>query len=645
MNTFTKTILTLASTCLIFSGCADMDIPPKNIIVENQIFKNEAGITAYMAKIYSELPMLDRHYSLKFGFNNGWVTENLSTTTGEAIGRDHKHEQISGYWNYNIIRDINILIERLPEYAEFHSESDIRHWLGEAHFLRAYVFTAMAKRYGGIPIITKVLNYPNDDPENFKIARSSEEGTWLQIESDFQYAIDNCNETSVKGRANKYTAAAYKSSAMIFAASIANFNNITHYDTERNLRLCGIDKDKAAYFYKSAWNAAKIVEGHYSLYMGDWVEGNKEAQYLNFHNILQKPDNCENMLIKEYKYPELTHSWDALYGPLQLKQQGLSSGICPTLELVELYEGIPKDAEGKFSPMNDDGTYIMYDDIFSPWENAEPRLRATVILPCDEYKGEKIEIWRGVYTKDLPEGGLQKFTGRDVYDKYTNINKKIGNALLMSDKDINQKVYTKLDSTTMTAAGKSGTFNLNEQCSLTGFFLRKNMDSSLPKERVIKAGSESDWVDMRYAEVLLNRAEAAFELNALGESSLEGENLPDDAVECLNQIRKRAGCKTMFNAATLTRNDVRDEFTRELCFEHKCYWNLIRWRKMHIIHSSNTRYHAAMPFYAGKADKWFYDVKYAENKKNSFSFNPIHYYHEIPSSEIDKNTNLIQNII
>ena len=157
MKKFLHTILTLASACVMFTGCVDMDIPPKNIIVENQIFDNEAGITAYMAEIYNNLPMLDRHYSLKFGFNNGWVTENLSTTTGEAIGRDHKHDQITGYWNYNILRDINTFIERLPEYAEFHSEEDIRHWMGEAHFLRAYVYTARAKRYGGVPIVTKVL--------------------------------------------------------------------------------------------------------------------------------------------------------------------------------------------------------------------------------------------------------------------------------------------------------------------------------------------------------------------------------------------------------------------------------------------------------------------------------------------------------
>lgn len=623
----------------MLSSCVDMDIPPKNIITEEQVFNNESGIAAYMAKIYAELPMLDRRYSLGRSFNNAQVTENIAISTGEALGRDFKKNVITPYWDYLLIRDINVFIETLPQYAEFYNEEDMKHWLGEAHFLRGYVYTAMAQRYGGLPLVTQVLRYPEDDPETFKIPRSSEEETWLQIESDYQYAIDNCNETSVKGRVNKYSAAAYKSSAMLFAASIANFNDIIHYDTERGKRVCGINRNKASYFYRSAYEAAKLVEGHYRLYMDEWVAGDKNAQYNNFHNVLQKSDNCENIFVREYSYPELCHSWDALYGPLQLKQKGLSSGISPTLELVELYESIPKDAEGKFNSLNKDGTYIMYDDIMGPWKDAEPRLRATVIFPGDEYKGETIEIWRGIYTKNIQAEGLKKFTKRDIYENYTTVNKRLRNALLMVDKPQIQKPYTKLDGTVMNAAGKSGSFNVFQQCSLTGFLLRKNMDATLPKELVLAGNSESDWVDMRYAEVLLNRAEAAFELSQLGET-----NLLQDAVESINLIRKRAGCEHMFTTLTLTRDEVRNEFTRELCFEHKCYWNLIRWRTHHIKHASKTRYHAAMPFYAGKAGKWFYDVKYAENDRNSFTFNPINYYLAIPKSEIDKNPNIIQNI-
>lgn len=624
-------------------SCLDMDIPPLNIITEEQIFDNEPGITAYMARMYNTLPMMDRRFSIRNGFDHDYVTENISTLTGEAIGRDQQSTHINGWWNYNPIREINTFIETLPLYASHHSEDKIKHWLGEAHFLRAYMYQAMAQRYGGVPLVTRVLNYPDEDIETFKIPRSSEEDTWLQIEADYQYAIDNCKEKSVKGRINRYSAAAYKAQAMIFAASVANFNEIEHFDSERGLRLCGIDKSRAAYFYKSAYKAAKLVEGHYSLYRGDWVKGDKEAQYTNFHNIHQKVDNCENIYVREYRYPEKTHSWDALYGPQQQKQDGLAGGVAPVVELVELYEGVPKDEKGLLSFTNPDNTYIMYDNLMDPYKNAEPRLRATVIFPDDVYKNEKIEIWRGVYTKPIPEGGLTKFTERDQLVKYQGLNASLDNALLMADKPQSQKIYTKPDGTKMNCTGRSGVFNSFHQGSVTGYLLRKNMDSQLDREFVVQRRSESDWVDMRYATVLLIRAEAAFELQQLGETSEEGKSYMDDALACINDIRDRAGCEVMFNASTLTREELHNEFFRELAFENRLYWELVRWRTYHIKHNVNKRYHAAVPFYAGTIGKWFYDIKYDEIGKK-FSFNPIKYYIPIPDNQINSNPNLVQNI-
>lgn len=620
------------------AGCVNMDIPPKNLITDDQVFNNEAGVEAYLAEMYSSLPMMDRCFSIKSGYNNVYVTENISTITGEAISRDQQSKVINQWWSYNEIRTVNIFIETLPKYSDYHTPENIDQWLGEAHFLRAFLYQNMAQRYGGIPLVNRVLNYPEEDIETFMIPRSSEEDTWKQIESDYQYAIDHCNGTYIKGRVNKYTAAAYKSSAMLFAASIANFNEVSHHDTERNIRLCGIPKEQAEYFYKSAWNAAKLLEGQYSLYRGDWQAGNKEAQYLNFQNILQKPDNCESIFIKEYRYPDKIHSWDALYGPAQLKVDGLSGGVQPTVEFVELFEGVPKDAEGKLCFTDENGKYIMYDDIMDPYKDAEPRLRATVIFPCDIFKGEAIEIWRGVYTGAIPDDGLAKLTKRDETKKYQALALK---NVLLSLKPEDQTTYTKKDGTIMNCAGASGSYNNFTQGSQTGFLLRKNLDTSLPAEFVVQRRSESDWVDMRYAEVLLNRTEAAFELAQMGAAN-EGIDWMEDAVACINDIRDRAGCETLFTTATLTREEVRNEFIRELAFENKAYWHYIRWRTFHLKHASKVRYHAAMPFYAGEIDKWFYDIKYNETVK-TFTFNPINYYLSIPAAEISANPNLVQN--
>ncbi len=46
----------------------------------------------------------------------------------------------------------------------------------------------------------------------------------------------------------------------------------------------------------------------------------------------------------------------------------------------------------------------------------------------------------------------------------------------------------------------------------TGFYLRKYLDASLERSQIRTNGSDQHWISIRYAEVLLNYAEAAFEL-------------------------------------------------------------------------------------------------------------------------------------
>lgn len=651
MNRIIIKITSILSFCILstLTSCHDyLDIPPENMVTEDQIFDNEIGITAYFAKLYQDVPMMDRRYSPNRRYNHDYVTENFSCLTGEAIGRDQSSHMVDQYWDgaYSSIRNINSLIEILPKYAEYHSKENYNHWMGEAHFLRALTYTAFAQRYGGISLVLEVLNYPEEDIESFMIHRSSEEDTWKQIERDYQFAIDNCKpNSSSKSRVNKYTAAAYKSTAMLFAASIANFSDIVHFDTKRNIQLCGIPKTSIAYFYNSAYEATKIFDGGpYSLYRGDWVENDKDAQFINYHNIHQKSNNSENIFVKEFNFEGATdkgktHSWDALYNVFQQKVDGLSGGVHPTLEFVELFDGMNKDANGKLEFTNPDGTYIMYDNLMDPYKDAEPRLRANVIFPDDEFKGEKIGIYLGIYKPTIAAGGLKKLFDRDAVNvAYTSV---LGDDLLFYTgsqiQSGNPPLYTKKDGTKMRHAGESGPAPGFAETTTTGFYLRKNLDSELEKDLVVQRRSVSDWVDMRYAEVLLNRAEAAFELTQMGEG-----NYMNDAAASIDDIRKRAGCTNFYDASTLTRDIIRDEFIRELAFENKAYWNLARWRILHIQHDAQVHYHAAMPFYSADLDKWFYDVKYSELGK-TFTFNPMNYYVVLPDNQISANPNIVQN--
>ena len=56
-------ILSLFSL-LLFSGCNDLDIAPKNLITDKDLIGSESGMDIYMARMYSNMPFEDFKYTL-----------------------------------------------------------------------------------------------------------------------------------------------------------------------------------------------------------------------------------------------------------------------------------------------------------------------------------------------------------------------------------------------------------------------------------------------------------------------------------------------------------------------------------------------------------------------------------------------------
>lgn len=630
-------LITLAGTP--FTSCRDMDIPPVNIVTNQDVFTSVSGIESYMAKMYMDLPFDDFHSSPSKGYKTTGATSfgGWAGLTGEAIARSQNSQSALAWFTqgYAMLRDVNTFIETLPQYASNFTEAQVRNWLGEAHFIRGFVYFSMVKRHGGVILVNEVLHYPGTDIAEFQLPRSSEEDSWDQVSADFQYAIDRMDPTGPRGRANKYVAAAYKARAMIFAASVARYNQIAVYDTERQIRLCGIPSERAVDYYRQAYLAARMLDGKYGLYMGDWKADDKQAQYINFQNIFQKPDNIESVYVKEYSYPVFTHSWDCIYGPLQMKVENVVGGIQPTLDFVEMFDGLDKNPDGSMRFMDAQGHYILYDHLMDPFRNAEPRLRATVLFPGDDFKGEMIEVWRGIYTQPAGAGITKLFPETSTAKYNTHARLATPTKQEMIDN------YTLPSGKIMPLGGGSGSFNSTGYGTTTGFILRKWLDTSLPKGQNIPKRSESDWIDMRYAEVLLTKAEAAFELDALGDT--QSPTYLSEAYDAIQAVRLRAGATLLGSPAELTREVIRRELRKELGMEQKTFWDLTRWRVFHLEQSSKRRYFNGMPFFAAHEEKWFYDRKYCETSTNSFTFNPKWYYVTIPSSEINKNPNIVPN--
>lgn len=170
--------------------------------------------------------------------------------------------------------------------------------------------------------------------------------------------------------------------------------------------------------------------------------------------------------------------------------------------------------------------------------------------------------------------------------------------------------------------------NTNEATN-TGYYLKKGLD---PKYAVNGNHqlSSANFVIFRFAEVLLNYAEAQNEATG-----------PDASVyEAINKVRTRSELPAL--SAGLTQAQMRTAIHRErrveLAFEEKRWYDLMRLKLAEK--NLNGSLHAMV--IEQSAGKWVYKVVPAPEGARTF-FKEKNYLFPIPQSAIDRNDKLIQN--
>ena len=664
----------------LLASCAELDIAPKGMMTEDDLLSNDAGMEIYMAEIYSNLPLEDFKYLPQRGHNrNGWLVSKGVEGTGEAVGRDGIVAAFTGeedqYWGsaFSTLRKINTLIEDLPNYQGNYSSVAFNDYLGHAYFLRAYIFTQMAMRYGGIPLVTKVINYPGD--EELEVPRSTEEETWDQILADFDKAIELMGNQSVKrGYANRSVALAYKSSAMLYAGSVAKYNqtvdgNLTGFGAKTGVRVMGFAPDSwesaSKRYFAEAYKAAStlISEGRYSLHKAKWSADDANAQFENLVDMLADANSSEHLWVREYEYPTLTHGYDGYNSPYMMNfsypaHSPLSCGSCPTADFVELFDGFDRYPDGTLKVTTGDnimeGEYVMYDKPLDFFKNAEPRLRAQVIFPGDKFADGTVDMWAGSYTGTLPVTHLMNdYSYGNAPQSFTE--SRYGDDLVLSNSPTEVKYVTDANGNDHLATGPCGPYRGWGESGVTGLVTRKWLDPDFRGGR--EGVCDQPYILMRYAEVLLDAAEAAVELSIAGVSSPDGTNMLEVATQAIRDIRERAGADQLTKSLTgdvESRNIVRRERRKELAFEHQAKWDIRRWRVQHyegrdgfwgeirnkdsFSNSNNYRFRGLYPFYCTANGKYFFDTHFQNMSDKQLSYNQIDYYFPIPGGEVVKSS-------
>jgi starch-binding outer membrane protein, SusD/RagB family len=601
-----------------------LDTQSQTIFTDEQIYKDPKLITGVLANLYDRLPKFASLAvnSETFTIFDEGMWSGLSNNDVEFRNNlvNYPFNQWS-IWDYGFVRDVNVAIDNITQSSSVALTPTLKkQFIAELRFLRAVDYFEMVKRVGGVPIVTKQLIYDfKGDPTSLQQPRDKEEAVYDFIANEVDAIKDDLGNAGSKRQANKFAALALKSRAMLYAGSLAKYNNAPGFTKSATGNgEVGIPETKAAAYYQKALEASKeiINSGAYSLYKTNPNAGE------NFYDALvNKNNNTEVILATDYsKAQGRRHAFTFNNIARSLFEDGGqgSSNTSPSLNLVESFEYL----DGSAGTLKGVGTgsntaagqanWIFYTSPQDIFANKDARLYGTIMYPGASFSGKPLKIQAGVYVWNATTNKYDRFEGA------------------LNSNHTDGKLLTGLD-----GPNRTTTFVSN-----TGFYLRKYIDAT-PGASAFAIQSDTWWVLYRLGEIYLNAAEAAYELGSTPE-----------ALTYINKIRERAGFPSN-SLTTLTLQRIQNERRVELAFEDHRLWDIIRWRIADKLWDGTATnpdaniyalypYRIVRPGHANDG-KYVFDKIIAPRFKAPRFFRPGNYYSSIPQSVIDNNPKIIRN--
>jgi len=605
---------------------------PYSLLTDKQAYGSLSGITSILGGLYASY--VDFQTITNWGnftlFDEGYASGgngNVQMTSNYPYGNPNA---VNGPWfeyQYNYVRGINLFIQLCGATSAI-ADSTRKQLIAEAKFLRAAYYFEMVKREGGVPLIFEPLTYDNSGKVNTLLYPRKKESEIYDFIINTMDTLKDILPKSTNGslvdRASRGVCLAMETRAALYAGSIAKYGANTPTVSLPGGEV-GIPVSQANGYYQKALAAAQelMADKSYSLYMknpGDLAG--------NFSNIfLDKSANPEVIFVQNFQLKALTENWTLNNQPHAGTEEPATNGnLNPSLNLAMQYEMLNNTYQ-PFQTTDAGGNYIYYSNISDIFKGRDARLAATFILPGDTWKGNSVDIWAGYM---------------------------LGNGSIITSGTYGGLGTLPGQSAQVPVVGQSGPINGLVQTAETGFYVRKYLDPT-PLSGTIGSQSAVWWVRYRYAEVLLNAAEAAFELSQ-----------KDLAVQYINQVRARAGLTTPLTADQITFDRIVHERRVELAFEGHEFFDNKRWRiadkvwngqavsysqlasNIGAATAPNTQIYAIYPYHIYNPDgahdgQWVFKIVKPSKVTGSYNFALGNYYSQFSANVISSNPLLVQN--
>lgn len=392
-NHISKALMVLAMGGTMVS-CNDLlNQEPQSSITPESYYKAEDQIQACANSFYGNLPSHGYGYGL---YSSDTNTDNQAGTgsDGKYLDGQWKVGLTNGNWGFGTIRDINYKLNTcLANYKAGKisgSDKNIRQYLGELYFFRAWEYFGKLKTWGDFPIVTEVLpdneqrlvaeckRQPRNEVARFIIAN---------LDSAMTYMSDNFEKRHT--RLSKDVCQLVKSRVALYEGTFLNYFKGTPFvpcdanwpgktkDYSKDYQYpSGSIDNEIQYFLKIAAESAEIVAEKYKndLTQNNGVVPQKEGDTNPYFEMFGTTD------MSGYKEVLLWREYNAGLGHTNIIEDAVERnnyGTGVTRSMVESF--LMKD--GKPIYAQHDG--FAYDDntVGKVAENRDPRLYVFLKTP------------------------------------------------------------------------------------------------------------------------------------------------------------------------------------------------------------------------------------------------------------------------
>ena len=219
------------------TSCNDfLDKEPESNVTPAAFFTAESDLAAYTINLYGVLTSIaPGSYGMgTFAYDN--ATDNQAATgySSRWVPGNWKVGQSGGAWDFGNIRNVNYFLDQvLPKYEAGKisgAATNVRHYIGEAYFLRAYLYLDKLQSLGDFPIVLTALP---DDKETLVQAskRQPRHKVAQQILDDLDKALELLSQTAPggKNRISRDAALLLRSRAALFEATWEKYHKGTAF--------------------------------------------------------------------------------------------------------------------------------------------------------------------------------------------------------------------------------------------------------------------------------------------------------------------------------------------------------------------------------------------------------------------------------